>query len=108
MSYKTAVHLIGEQPIPVYIGLRQFPAENHLFLVTDLTKSIGERFVREFSEQHGRITLIKCSPYDIREIYEDLRRNLSGQIPADVVFNLTGGTKTMFVAAFLVSREMGF
>ncbi len=103
------IALIGEQPIPNLLPLRHRPPSEAVFLYTERTERIAQRLER-LVKKEGRIIvhLLPTSPYDIRKIREDLNEFIhrQGWAGPELVFNLTGGTKIMMLAAYSIAREM--
>ena len=59
-------------------------------------------------DQDTRPYLLYSDPYDIRTIYENLNELVKdhGWHSGGLVFNLTGGTKTMVLAAYRIATEL--
>jgi hypothetical protein len=53
----------------------------------------------------GPCQSLVCDPYDIERLVEALRSELSSQPEAELIFNLTGGTKAMVLAANQVALQ---
>ena len=103
---KTIIHLAGEQPLPVYIGVMQFDCPRHILAVTDRTTHVGET-VRNVCSATGRdVELLKLDAYDMQASVHAIETLLAGQKPAEWGFNLTGGTKPMFAAAYKAAQQM--
>ncbi len=72
-------------------------AENAVQRVTDTLQALGTTYeVREFT-----------SPWEYFEIFQAFLRDLQAYRPEDVAFNLTGGPKTMTVAATMACLMHG-
>lgn len=102
------VSLIGEQPLPNLLPLRYQPPNAAILVHTDRTRTVAERLQRLLAPKI-KIHMLHTDPYDIHKIREDLEgfltcRELKG---TELVFNLTGGTKTMVMAAYEVARKFG-
>lgn len=98
------VSLIGEQPIPNLLVLRHQKPEEAVLVFTDRTKEVARRLQR-LLENETEIHFLYTDPYDIQKTYGDLtelieKHNCQSQ---DLVFNLTGGTKTMVLAAYQIA-----
>ena len=101
-KYKIAYHLVGEQPIPVFMGGILIDAEQHILLSTEKTKPTAERVIAELQRNNKKASLGKPlrSAFDLHLLFEDYKVELAkngGVSP--LAFNVTGGTKTMFAAA---------
>ncbi len=101
------ISLIGEQPIPNLLPLRYQPPDIALLAHTDRTKRVAERLQRLLKSPDIQVRLIPTDPYDIRRVQADIRGFLAreGLEGAELAFNLTGGTKTMVMAAYELARE---
>ena len=98
------ISLIGEQPIPNLLVLRYEKPQEAVLAFTDRTKLVAER-LQNLVKKNTQSYLLPADPYDIRSIYEDLKellkeRNWHGE---GLVFNVTGGTKTMVLAAYQIA-----
>ncbi len=99
--------LIGEQPVPNLLPTRHLKPDTAVLVHTERTKAIAERLQNVL--EGGSITCVLCSvdPYDLPAIRDALQQfiqtNLQGH---EIVFNLTGGTKIMSLAAFLVASQL--
>ena len=101
------VSLIGEQPIPNLLVLRHEKPEKAVLVFTDLTKPVAER-LQNLVEKDTKADCLLVDPYDIRSIYEGLRGFVEKHNwhRESLVFNLTGGTKTMVLAAYQIAAEI--
>lgn len=101
------ISLIGEQPIPNLLALRHEKLQRAALVSTQLTRQVAER-LQSLIQQHTDTFHLLVDPYDIQSIYKDLtgvvERN--GWHNEDLVFNLTGGTKTMVLAAYQIAIEL--
>jgi hypothetical protein len=89
--------LIGEQPIPNLLAARALNADNNLLFHTDRTKTIAEHLASLL--QNPRLELIPA--FDLHQAQEILEAHCQGEI----TINLTGGTKTMSLAAYETARQ---
>lgn len=105
MSEKVMVALVGEQPIPNLLGIRQFSPDWVLLVDTKQTEQVSARLQPLIS---CGVRSVSVSPYDINGIHETLADALDDSGWSDsATFNLTGGTKTMVMAAYDLARENG-
>lgn len=98
------VSLIGEQPIPNLLPIRyQTPAEVVL-VCTDRTEKAAGRLGELLPDGCAAI-YCHVSAYDVQEITSALQCLIKEHDwgTADMVFNLTGGTKAMALAAYSVA-----
>lgn len=102
MEKTMLILLVGEQPAPNLLPTRHLKPDVALLVYTDRTEAIANRLGNLLSGcQH-----LKVDPYDlprIRDVLQDfLEQKFSGY---RLLFNLTGGTKPMSLAAFLVAYK---
>lgn len=100
------ISLIGEQPIPNLLPLRYQPPEKVVLVYTARTEAAAQRLERLLP---SGCEAIPCptSPYDIRTARRALADLLDGRgwTASDLLFNLTGGTKAMALAAYQVAAQ---
>lgn len=105
-QYDLVIHLLGEQVMPIFFALRQFPGGRHVVVTT-----------REYLDEVQRlskITEVEPGPTIINNPFRpaDTRKAIAGLVeamPPDsrVAVNMTGGTKLMFAGALSASWELG-
>ena len=105
-GYDLVIHLLGEQTIPVFFGMRQFSAKEHLLLTT-----------KEYEAQAHRLattTATRLAPVVVPDPFKpaDTRKAITKQVAelapgARVAVNMTGGTKLMFAGALAACWELG-
>lgn len=106
---KVLISLIGEQPAPNLLPIRHYHPDCVMFVDTKQTRSVSERLRRLLP---GNISIVDAQPFDPFDLLATAHR-LRELIEAekwsagDVVFNLTGGTKPMALAAFGVAQQLG-
>ena len=104
---KKMVALIGEQPIPNLLPIRHDKPESVLLVRTIRTKDVSER-LKKVLQADTHVEFCEVSdPYDLTKtrskIQEDLRRlNWTSE---ETIFNVTGGTKTMALAAYHLALD---
>ncbi len=98
------VSLIGEQPIPNLLPIRHQMPEEVVLVSTDRTEKAAERLERLLPDGCAAISC-HTSAYDIQAIVNALQALIKkrGWAPGDMLFNLTGGTKAMALAAYSVA-----
>ncbi|MEA3341387.1 MAG: DUF1887 family CARF protein [Chloroflexota bacterium] len=101
----TLVTLVGEQPIPNLLPIRALRPEQTLFIHTGRgprgTQGVAERISR-LVEQETQPDFLLVQPYDLLET----RQAIADQLGAEpAIFNLTGGTKIMALAAYALAVE---
>lgn len=101
------ISLIGKQPVPNLLPLRYQLPDTAVLVCTDQTEKVARQLEQLLARNHIGVQLLFTDAYDIRKIQEDLQGFLreKGWQGADLIFNLTGGTKTMVLAAYEVARE---
>lgn len=102
------VSLIGEQPIPVLLPIRHLNPERNLLVYTDLPKvKKASEHLKQLLVANGPDTLLllEVDAYQFEKTRIDLINKLNGE--QDLVFNLTGGTKIMSIAAYEAARTLG-
>ncbi len=103
------VTLVGEQRMPVYAPLRQPELRpDHLLLVSSQdTKGAADDVERAAADLNPlpRIEHLLVPAYGLEEAMERMRSRIDAIPAADsVIFNLTGGTKIMTLAATELAR----
>jgi len=100
----TIVSLIGEQPIPNLLPLRHLRPDVAVLVHTERTASIAAN-LKALLESRCACHLCEVDPYHIPRIYDRLAR-LVEEFPGEpLMFNLTGGTKPMMLAAYCLAQE---
>ena len=110
MKSKTAlVLLIGEQPLPNLLPTRHIAPDIVVLVHTNHTKDIAERLKDLLLSEK---LLCEVDPYLLPRIEQTLQGFLSQHVDehvdgsgCKVLFNLTGGTKPMSLAAFQVAAQ---
>jgi hypothetical protein len=105
MTKTALILLVGEQPLPNLLPTRHINPELVVLVHTDRTKEIAERLKSLLSAEK---LLCEVEPYNLSKIEQTLQEFLSRQIAASeyqLLFNLTGGTKPMSLAAFQVATR---
>lgn len=102
MEKTTLILLVGEQPAPNLLPTRHLKPDMALLVYTDRTEAIANRLGNLLSGcQH-----LKVDPYDLSRIQDVLQDFLEQKFSGyRLLFNLTGGTKPMSLAAFLVAYK---
>ncbi len=105
MTKTALILLVGEQPLPNLLPTRHINPAMVVLVHTDRTKEIAKRLEGLLS---AKKRLCQVEPYDLLKIEQTLQGFLSKQIAASeyqLLFNLTGGTKPMSLAAFQVAAQ---
>ena len=103
----TMVILMGEQPAANLLPARRSRPETVLVVHSSWTQAQARRLGRVL--QGVNVEAIQVDPYRIDAIAGEIRHRIQegGWAAADLLFNLTGGTKPMSLAAYDVAQEMG-
>ena len=97
------ISLIGEQPIPNLLLVRALQPERSILVCTDRTQAVAARLRAIIGSQPGA-ELDLCIPaFDFDQALKRLQARLAGE--SGMVFNLTGGTKMMAMAAFALAVQ---
>lgn len=95
-------HLFGKQRMPALTGVLQFPAKRHVFVTTsEYPADVMENFVPE-----DECEQIVTDAFEAATFMRDVEEHLASQ-PQDakIGFNLTGGTKIMYLCALELCRK---
>ncbi|RKU91963.1 DUF1887 domain-containing protein [Helicobacter pylori] len=114
LDFDVIFHSLGEQLMPVFLGMRQFSAQKHVFIVSHLKNAKTlERFFEErkntnknFQINTDSLNSIKVNVFEPKEIYEKILEYIEkyGLKDKRLCFNLTGGTKMVFLAGLKASE----
>lgn len=101
---KIHISLVGGQPIPVYIGIKENGQANTVVLVCSAQSNVeAERIKAQFSKRDVQIR--ECSPTDLLQI-EKLANELREQYQdCEVTINLTSGTKLWALSFYQVFSD---
>jgi len=100
-QFDLAIHLVGEQPYPNLMGMRDLKARRHLLLASDKTFAISEKLRSSVRRDGVDAQIVKLSdPNDMDKIISEFtcQEDFAGK---SVAVNTTGGTKPMAFAAML-------
>lgn len=98
----TMIALVGEQPIPNLIPVRYLKPEALVLVYTKRTEDKAMNLVRLLAE-NGVVPVKVDDPYDLTATRSDVLKAIQGH--TDLLFNLTGGTKTMALAAYELAKH---
>lgn len=101
------VLLVGEQPIPNLLPVRHYKPKGVILVYSERTERIAKN-LQDVLKPHLCI-MCKVRPYEVDELQANLKtvfRDKHWKGP-DLIFNLTGGTKPMMLAAYSVAQELG-
>lgn len=98
------IALVGGQPIPVYIGIKDNGMANAVVLVCSVQSMVeAERIKAQFPKRN--IIVKQCSPIDIVEINCVAEQLLEEYHEHSILMNLTGGTKLWCLSFFRVFAQ---
>ncbi|GIW04714.1 MAG: hypothetical protein KatS3mg059_1334 [Thermomicrobiales bacterium] len=100
------VTLVGHQPMPVYSLIREPELRPDLviFVASESTSNVVNRIRALLNDIPSEMCIVQ--PYSIDDVITKLHAELAAVSPDDtVIFNLTGGTKTMVFGAMEVARR---
>lgn len=118
MPYDQMVCLVGENPLPIYLSIRQFASRNaDVYLIhsgeratdPDLsteTAGVAQRISKALGSKPHFVSL--DDPYDpvaVKDVLAGLFKH--GRVNESAVLNYTGGTKVMSALAVLAWKECG-
>lgn len=103
---KIAISLVGEQPIPNLLPLRYYRPDLVLLVYSKFTQRAAKRFTH-LIQNETNVSELEVDAYDIISIQEKIAGKLHEQVSDtdEVIFNITGGTKPMSLATFLVAAN---
>ncbi|MGQ9681028.1 MAG: hypothetical protein ACUVX9_00670 [Anaerolineae bacterium] len=97
----TMVCLVGDQPIPNLLPIKYLNPDHVLLVTTKKTEEVARRIRVLLPNTKAQ----SVHPYDLLATVSALEREIAGQ--TDLVFNLTGGTKMMALAAYSLAARSG-
>ena len=99
----TLITIVGEQPIPLLLPARALRPDAVVHLCTKRTRPVAERVagLDDLAPDYVEV----ADAYDLPGIRNSLVERLAGVDTP--VFNLTGGTKMMVLAAYAIAAERG-
>lgn len=98
-------HLFGEQRLPSYWGMAQYPARYHVFVTSEqfdpapLAAFLG-------SAKALILNVDAYNPEDVRSKIINALESARAPATAKIGFNLTGGTKLMYAGAMAACRKV--
>ena len=104
----TMIALVGEQTLPNFLPVLHFKPTNVVFVYTTRTQQTFEYLKVVLEKRKFNVQGVETDPYDITAITHTLNEELGKLLELTaqpLVFNLTGGTKTMCLAASQVAAQ---
>jgi hypothetical protein len=102
-TYQIMIALVGEQPMPNLLPARHYQVEHINLLHTDRTQGVAKRLKGIFEGDGINAQLIAVDAFRIPDVYQVIL-NQRETWHAPLIFNLTGGTKAMSIAALEAAR----
>lgn len=101
---KHQIALVGGQMLPIAIGVREF-SPDYLYLIGSEESKVRMKSLRNYLKIPNAFEHV-CNPLNFSTVKETCSR-IVNKIPSDdeIIFNLTGGTKIMMLAAQAVMTE---
>ncbi|WP_187852686.1 Card1-like endonuclease domain-containing protein [Helicobacter pylori] len=113
-DFDVIFYSFGEQLMPIFLGMRQFSVQKHVFITSSSKNTEAlKRFFEErkktnenFQINTDRLHSIEVNVFEPKNIYENILEYTKkhGLKDKRLCFNLTGGTKMMFLAGLKVSE----
>jgi hypothetical protein len=100
------IALVGEQPLPNFLPVRFYKPAAVLFVYTERTKRVYDRLYGNLNGE-AQIHGLEVEPYDIGAVATKLQTRLVELAldHTDLLFNVTGGTKAMALAAYQIAQQ---
>lgn len=113
-DFDVVFYSFGEQLMPIFLGMRQFSTQKHVFITSSSKNAKAlKRFFEEQKETNENFQIntdylhsIEVNVFEPKNIYEKIleHTNEHGLKDKRLCFNLTGGTKMMFLAGLKASE----
>jgi len=98
---KILLQLVGNQPLPNLLPSLYLKPDQTILIYTPQTDHVR----RNIESVIGQCQALCCDAYDIEKLAEDLQNMLISKQRHELIFNLTGGTKAMVLAANQVALQ---
>lgn len=102
------IALVGEQPQPNFLPVLQDEPSDVMLIYTTKTEHTYESLKKVIEKKNIHVYGIETDPYDIAETATALNEKLAKMTALSLqtlVFNLTGGTKAMYLAAYQIAAQ---
>jgi len=94
--------LVGEQPMPVLLPVKYIKPDKLYLLCTTTTEKVAKHLKSMIPNSE---CMIIYDAYDIVELEKEISSNF--QVDDSWIFNITGATKPMVIAAYNIARSHG-
>lgn len=100
------IALIGGQPMPNLLPVRHYHPDEVLLVYTAGTKPQCDR-LKPILSRETKVHTLETDAYDIELIKKHMKDKFQELkvLPESLIFNLTGGTKAMVLAAYQVAQD---
>lgn len=114
-KYKALISLVGDQSIPNLLPVLCLQPRHVVLVCTEQTEPVAERLrliLQEHTAEHDvsiQCEIVEVDPYDMADIETETSKTVDKRawMPEELAFNLTGGTKTMAIAAYRLAESYG-
>jgi hypothetical protein len=106
--FDVVIHLLGRERMPIYFGMIQFQAREHIFITTQEYHAAATDLSQLLPRGSRSKTFIIQDPFTPAETRMAIEKHVD-KLPAGAkaAVNLTGGTKLMFSGALAACWERG-
>ncbi len=101
-KYDIVFHLVGKQRIPNLMGVLHIPAKKHVFIET---KEYNSDYIYNFLDDNECDNIV-VQANDIVDVRDSILKYLNNYKADNIAFNLTGGTKLMFIGAYVACNKL--
>lgn len=103
---RVMICLVGEQPVPNLLPIRHYRPQTAVLIHSERTKRVSENLEQLLREECS-VLMLEIPPYNVEAATREIEQSLSehGLRESNLIFNLTGGTKAMVLAAFQLAQE---
>jgi len=107
-EFDMIIHLLGRERMPIYFGMIQFQAREHIFITTQEYQNAATTLSRLLPPSCRTKTVIIQDPFKPADTRRAVEKQ-AGKFPSEakIAVNLTGGTKLMFSGALAACWESG-
>lgn len=104
---KTLVCLVSRQAMANVIPVLEFKPEKVILLITEEEKNVADNLKKLFEKYKIKVEIFreKLDAYDIEKV-KNICMDVIRENDNELILNLTGGTKTMAVAAYEIFRTV--
>lgn len=101
----TMIALVGDQPLSNFLPVKYYQPQKVLLIYTTKTRQKYE-YLQATLQKDANVDALEVEPYDILAIAQAIDAKIPKKTPSpSLLFNLTGGTKPMPLAAYQVAQQ---